>query len=182
MSAMDERIRDAEQSVAIESIKEVMWGSRTGEGMVYVLSQMREAVTELSAMLKTVVADVHGSDGMRSDIRSLRSDVASLKNTEEKEQQGLREYLRKLEVRLDRLETAKIDLEVVKDWRIDSLKAREDGSHRVDKLEVRFDGRIEALRKEVDESSDRGASRLATWVGIAVSTIISVIALLRPHG
>jgi hypothetical protein len=182
---VDNDIRAAEQAVALRSMQEVLWGGQKGEGLLYVVGQMRDSVSELVKTVKAVITDVNGSDGVRSEIRSLRSDLSALKTTEdrienrkEKDHQIIHDritaievsQLKKIEDRVDRLESTKINAATVVDWRDTSARSRDEICKRIDSIE----DRIENMRT-------RGSTTVTAWTAIAVSTVLSIIAIYFGH-
>lgn len=162
-------------------MKETLWGGRQGEGLLYVVNQMRESVTDLVRTVKMVITDVNGTDGVRADMRSLRSDLSLVKNAEdrieqrkEKEHVAIHEritnieihHIKKIEDRIDRLESVKINATTVQDWRETASRAREEMSKRIDTIEER-----------VEEMRTRGMTSVTAWSAIIASTVLSLLSL-----
>lgn len=148
-----EDMRSAEQSVVLESIKEVLWGGLNRQGLVYVTSETANQIKELTQIVNTISRDVSGDAGVKADMRQLKADFIRMQRSEE---------------RIERLESIKINLA-----EFEKMQAKEEREH--DYIHLR----ITNVEKEIRDRSQQGMNAVAAWTGIVVSAGIGLIALFR---
>jgi hypothetical protein len=158
---VDEHIRAADQAVILETMKEVLWGGRNQEGLLYISQQTTAQVKDLTAAIRQVVSDVNGVDGMRGDIRDIKKEL---------------QRMQKYDERLERIEQNKFN-----NNEMDALKVKADREHeaiyaQIREVRLEIKEKIDAVNTRIDKREETGP--VPGWIYVLVFGIIGAVLTL----
>jgi len=150
---IDEKIMGVEQATILETMKEVLWGGQTREGLAYIVAQITTQMKELTSAVRSIIKDINDPEGVRSEVRDLKNEIVRLRKNEE---------------RLDRLETIKSNISDVE-------RLAKNNEKIIDEIKLN----IVEVDKKINDRSNFTFQYITTWAAIIISTVISLVSLYQ---
>ena len=142
-----------EQATILETMKEVLWGGQTREGLAYIVAQITTQMKELTSAVRSIIKDINDPEGVRSEVRDLKNEIVRLRKNEE---------------RLDRLETIKSNISDVE-------RLAKNNEKIIDEIKLN----IVEVDKKINDRSNFTFQYITTWAAIIISTVISLVSLYQ---